>query len=189
MNLILVGSTGQGKSTLGNFLLKPELDHIWDENGQRRTFQVGEDRLSCTQHCAVSTSGDGSVTIMDTPGLNETHQKDLGYMINVVKSAHVLGSVHAVILVMKTESRMDQTYKDTVLYYQQLFGAETFAAHLVIVHPDFKESSKKYQDHPGKIQKIMQQSAEDVQNLLKLKAAPPDRSGVEQAAHRTRANS
>ncbi|CAE7677904.1 IAN7 [Symbiodinium sp. CCMP2592] len=171
VNLILVGSTGQGKSTLGNFLMKPDLDHIWEENGQQRTFQVGEDRLSCTQHCAVSTSGDGSVTIMDTPGLNESHEKDLGYMINVVKNAHVLGSVHAVILVMKTESRMDQTYKDTVLYYQQLFGADIFAAHLVIVHPDFKESSKKYQD-PSKIQKIMQQSAEDVQNLLGLKAAP-----------------
>ena len=172
-NLLLVGSTGQGKSTLGNFLLKPDLDHIWGAQGQAQTFRVGESRESCTQTCAISLSCDGALRIMDTPGLNESHERDLHNMIDVVKAAHELGKVHAVVLVMKMESRMDQTYKDTVLYYHKLFGKDAFASNLIIVHPDFKLNSRKYKDQPQKLQTIREQTTRDVRDLLALPHEPP----------------
>ena len=172
VNLLLVGSTGQGKSTLGNFLLNPDFDHLHGENGKVRTLPVGETRESCTQECKLSRSCDGSMWIMDTPGLNESHERDLQNMIDVVKNAHELSKVHAVVLVMKMESRMHQTYKDVVLYYHKLLGKDAFAANLIIVHPDFKHNSKKYRNKPDKLTMIREQSSEDVTQLLNLPHQP-----------------
>ncbi|CAE7714722.1 unnamed protein product [Symbiodinium sp. CCMP2456] len=109
---------------------------------------------------------------MDTPGLNESYERDLPNMIEVVKSAHRLDRVHAVILVMKVDSRMDQTYKDTVLYYQKLLTPKVFNANLIIVLSGYKPRDMKYRIKPQLPQQIFDQSAADVKKLLGLSKDP-----------------
>jgi hypothetical protein len=81
---------------------------------------------------------------MVTPGLNESHQKDLTNMINVVKEAHKLGKAHAIVLVMKIDSRMDQNYKDTVQYYYDLYGLEACSSSLILVLTNFRHKDRQY---------------------------------------------
>ena len=168
VNILLAGSTGHGKSALGNILLNADEEHIWDN----RTFQVGDCRESCTDSCSVRHCPNSLVTVMDTPGLNESHERDLPNMIKVVKAAHELGSVHAVVLVMKVDSRMDQTYKDTVLYYEKLLTKEIFKNNLIIVLSGYQAAQRKYRQKPELIGQICKQSADDVKNLLGLQNSP-----------------
>lgn len=102
-HVVLLGSTGHGKGSLANCLLNPTVDHIWEKS----TFVVGESRESCTRQCSIESSEEE--VVMDTPGLHESHQKDLPNMSSIVKEAHKLGKAHAIVLVMKIDSRMDQT--------------------------------------------------------------------------------
>ena len=109
---------------------------------------------------------------MDTPGLNESHARDLPNMIEVVRSAQQLNRVHAVILVMKVDSRMDQTYKDTVLYYQKLLTPKVFNANLMIVLSGFEPGAMKYRLKPQLAREIFDQSAADAKQLLELPKDP-----------------
>ena len=109
---------------------------------------------------------------MDTPGLNESHARDLPNMIEVVASAHQLDHVHAVILVMKVDSRMDQTYKDTLLYYQKLLTPKVFNANLIIVLSSYKPGEMKYRMKPQLASQIFDQTAADVKELLGLPKDP-----------------
>lgn len=166
-HVLLLGSTGHGKSSLANFLLNPTMDHIWE-----KSTVVGEIRESCTRQCSLGSSGEE--VVMDTPGLNESHQKDLPNMINVVKEAHKLGKAHAIVLVMKIDSRLDQNYKDTVQYYYDLYGLEACSSSLVLVLTNFRHKDKQYAGDEGqaKIEKIVKQSSDDVKNFLGLEESP-----------------
>ena len=81
MAVLLVGSTGNGKSTLGNFLLNPHEDHNF---GKKQTFKTAQTLRPETRHVLSQKAkiklANGSAhtwTIVDTPGLNESDEKDL----------------------------------------------------------------------------------------------------------------
>ena len=166
---LLLGSTGHGKSALGNFLVDPTLDHIWEN----RTFPVGESLESCTRKCSLGSSEE--VVVMDTPGLNESHQKDLPNMIQIVKAAQELGQAHAIMLVMKMDSRIDQNYKETISYYYQLLGQKAFESNLILVLTNFRQNDRKYRGESGEalLETISNQSGDDVKDHLGLKDRPP----------------
>lgn len=118
MAVLLIGSTGNGKSTLGNFLINPN-----DEFSG--VFETATDNLPQTQSTkVVSASINGSsgneIAIIDTPGLNESKTKDLQHMTEVIQTLHNVKKIKACIFVVKFGSKIDQQYKDTVEYYQKL---------------------------------------------------------------------
>ena len=75
MSVLLIGSTGMGKSTFGNFLLNPDEEHMFET----KTFATATDNKPMTQEVKVATKSvhiDGrrrvDLTIIDTLGLNES---------------------------------------------------------------------------------------------------------------------
>ena len=114
MTILMIGSTGNGKSALGNFLLDPSEEHTLDDP----TFPVGITNKPETKYVTVK-SMDG-LAIVDTPGLNEGQCEDLEHMIALVKQLNELQSISACILCVKFDSKIDKQYKSTVEYYKRL---------------------------------------------------------------------
>ena len=134
MAILLIGSTGNGKSTLGNFLLNPDGEQV---------FKMARDNKPQTQFVKpvaknVSVKGAGRVdlTVIDTPGLNESAAKDLGHMIEIIKSLKGFVHVRACIIVVKFNTKIDAQYKATVQYYSKLLPS-LFAKNVTIVMTDY----------------------------------------------------
>lgn len=140
MAILLIGSTGNGKSTLGNFLINPEKDHIF---GEQQTFKTARTNKPETQ---LVLSADfkveleevihRSVSVIDTPGIFEDEDKDIEHMVNIIRALHDVGSIRAIILVVKFSSKIDTPYKASVKYYSKLLPG-LFETNLIIVMTDY----------------------------------------------------
>lgn len=135
LTILMIGSTGNGKSTLGNFLLDPRDEHISGDNQIFRTARTNMPETTIVQ-CASEKKKRPSLQIIDTPGLNESAFKDLSHMIHIVRKLKDLQSVHACILCVKFESKIDAQYKATVAYYRKLLPS-LFERNVVIVMTSF----------------------------------------------------
>ena len=131
MNVLLIGSTGSGKSTLGNFLLDPSNEHIFDNP----TFQPASTNMPETKE--VISLSKGNITVVDTPGLNEDDSKDLEHMIAIVKQLNELKSISACVLCTQYEAKIDAQYKATVAYYKKLLP-RLFHNNVLIVFTNYR---------------------------------------------------
>jgi len=167
VKLCLLGSTGSGKSALGNFILRPNDDHIFEA----QTFETGETSESCTEACKVAGEGEG-VLVVDTPGYNEGHSKDLEHMIGVAKVLQDMGPTHAVVLVKRYDARLDQPWRETVEYYRNLMGTAMLRNVIVVLTAYNPPSAKRQKAFGVRHTEKMTQTAREVQDLLQL-ATPP----------------
>ena len=147
MAILLIGSTGNGKSALGNFLINPKDEHILD----RQTFQVAQDnkpQTQCVRSAArpINIKGHGVValTIIDTPGLNKSAAQDLGHMIETIHELKSIKEVKACIIVVKFNSKIDAQYKATMEYYSKILPS-LFAKNVVIVMTNFATDERSNQ--------------------------------------------
>ena len=136
MAVLLIGSTGMGKSTFGNFLADPV-------ESPKETFAVPTANMPKTQEVQIfknKVDFEGTlmqVTIIDTPGLNEDgKEKDFSHMIQLVKKLNEVGQIHACILVIKFNAKIDAQYKATMQYYSKLLPG-LFDNNVIIVMTDF----------------------------------------------------
>ena len=154
-NVLLIGSTGMGKSTFGNFLLDPNERHML----QKQTFPMATDNKPMTQQVRIEprrvSTGDRSrptcdLRVIDTPGLNESASKDLAHMIKLIKVLHDIKEIHACILVVKFNAKIDAQYQATLDYYCTLLP-ELFERNVIIVMTDFAtdERSAKMRQRQG----------------------------------------
>ncbi|XP_011408234.1 PREDICTED: uncharacterized protein LOC105315327 [Amphimedon queenslandica] len=151
--VLLIGSTGMGKSTFGNYLLDPDKKHMF----QNPTFPMAKDSKSMTQEVKVISKqveiddgGSETLTIIDTPGLNESAEKDLAHMIDIIKKLNECEEIKACILVVKFNAKIDAQYKATIEYYSKLLPG-LFEKNVIIVMTDFatderSEELRKVQD-------------------------------------------
>ena len=135
MSVLLIGSTGHGKSTLGNFLYNP--DH------KQQTFVTARDNKPETQHVKVATNnvavkdiGMFPLTLIDTPGLNESAKHDLSHMIDIILNLSELGHVKACVFVIKFNAKIDAQYKATIQYYSKLLPS-LFDKNVLIVMTEY----------------------------------------------------
>ena len=146
MAVILIGSTGNGKSTLGNFLLNPADDHLFT----KQTFAIAQDNKPLTQHVKAATTeaetsrGKFRITLIDTPGLNESAVKDLEHMIGIVDVFKNLKEIKACIIVVKFNSKIDTQYKTTVKYYSELLH-DLFEKNVIVVMTDYATDDRSVQ--------------------------------------------
>lgn len=73
-NLLLVGETGTGKSSLGNFIVGEEV------------FEVSDDADACTKNTIRKISKlDPQISVLDTPGLQDSKGRDKVHYDQMVK--------------------------------------------------------------------------------------------------------
>ena len=135
ISILLIGSTGNGKSSLGNFLLDPSDEHI----RRKKTFQTGTTNKPATKalEYAYDRERNPSLRVIDTPGLNEGIEEDHLHMGQVLQSVKELKSITACVFCIKFNSRIDVQYKNTIKYYKKL-EPKLFERNVVIVLTNFK---------------------------------------------------
>lgn len=136
---LLVGSTGQGKSSLGNFLLTDP--YATTATRTRPQFQPARSNKPQTRRVEYRHVMGRGVRVVDTPGLNESDCDDLEHMIDVVKVLQRLKYISACILCIRFESKIDTQYKTTIDYYRNLLPT-LFEANVVIVVTNYQTDSR-----------------------------------------------
>ena len=150
MAILLIGSTGNGKSTLGNFLIDPKDGVLLD----KQIFKMAQGNLPETQNVKQVAFNDESgrvFKVIDTPGLNESDaHDDLKHMIQIVNNLQKVDGVSACVFVVKFNSKIDAQYKATVQYYRELLPS-LFERNVIIVMTDYRtdERSEKLRKKQG----------------------------------------
>ena len=136
-----------GKSTLGNYLFDPNEKHMLDNP----TFAAATDNKPMTQEVKVvrqKVQVEGSrnvwLDVIDTPGLNESADKDLSHMIDIIKMLNKCGEIRACILVVKFNAKIDAQYRATMEYYSKLLPG-LFDKNVIIVMTDYATDERSEQ--------------------------------------------
>ena len=178
MAVIMIGSTGNGKSALGNFLLNPDEEHLYE----KQYFLRAIDNIPCTPETMVATEtvsspslkGFKQLTVVDTPGLNESSEKDLEHMIGLVEKLEDVKEVSACIIVVKFDGKIDTQYKNTIKYYSRLLPA-LFEKNLIIVMTGYdcnEKAEKKRKKARIDVQTIQENTAQEIVKICGFSFEP-----------------
>ena len=156
ISLILLGATGDGKSQLGNFILN-----------NPKAFKVSDDINSETKETRgeYGINGAEDLFIIDTPGLQDTNEKDkeiLAQMASYVKKHKIL---HAIIIVLNFEvDRLSGYIQDMIKIFIKMFPIPNFWDHVAFVFTHYY--FEMYQKNPKKMQLKKQKKVERFSELI-----------------------
>ena len=176
MALLLIGSTGNGKSTLGNFLVDPNESHMFAE---KTKFQMARSNRPETQDVFYEDfrRKDRTFRIIDTPGLNESPAKDLFHMTSLIMALNDpdLQGVSACLLCVKFNSKIDAQYQATVKYYSRLLPS-LFEGNVLIIMTEFMtddraEKLRKMQRID--VERVKVNTANEIKETAELAYTPP----------------
>ena len=176
MAVLLIGSTGSGKSSLGNFLCDPRFMNT-------TYFKVGTSNRPETVNCqsvdvpvTYHLTSQGvkkenkvkcTLTLIDTPCINDGMKNDLERMIHLVGTLESKKSFKACILVVRFEAKIDQQYRDTIKYYATLLPS-LFSQNCLIVMTNYRTDtvSKKVRKEVGRdYDDIVRNTKEEIEKL------------------------
>ena len=110
--LVILGATGDGKSSLGNFILN-----------KKDLFRVSDDPDSETKETIGNSGVDGSenVFVIDTPGLQDTRASDKKHIINMVNYVKKHKDIQAIIVVFNFNQDRFAPYLKTMIKILMIF--------------------------------------------------------------------
>jgi len=125
LKLVLIGETGKGKSQLGNFILN-----------KSKAFKVGITNQSETQRINEDTSNieDMKVTIVDTPGLNDTNSLDSEIMEKIKAKFQKDTNIDGIIYVYSyRDTRLIQKHRELIDNLIKIFGEDVLKTRLKVI--------------------------------------------------------
>jgi predicted GTPase len=146
LKLVLIGETGIGKSQLGNFILQKE-----------DCFKVGDGDNSETYSFLENTTSISdmniNITIMDTPGLNDTSKRDFDIMENLIEKFQNDRAIDGIILVYNFK-KPRKVSKDAELVNNltKIFGKDILKQRLKVIVTN-RSTGKEFTKEKHKIPK------------------------------------
>ena len=149
-NLLLVGETGTGKSSLGNFIVGEEV------------FEVSDDADACTKNTIRKISKlDPQISVLDTPGLQDSKGRDKVHYDQMVKIINEMKHLHLIVIVLNfTNPRFTLSIQYMIKFLCNLFP-KNFAKHVAVVFTHYdhdyqmKINKKKGTDPTVQLKKNM----------------------------------
>ncbi|GAB1220668.1 hypothetical protein ENUP19_0056G0027 [Entamoeba nuttalli] len=122
--LLLIGETGNGKSSLGNFILK------------KNVFEVGDSPNSETRE-VVGEKGEGDrsdLIVIDTPSLQESKEFNEKFLNDIVDIVKEQGGINGIVIVLNyNTNRISNNIKIMIQIMSKIFPLQYFLKHICIV--------------------------------------------------------
>ena len=125
-NCVLLGESGSGKSSFGNY--------VAGEN----VFEISDDPISCTKDIIRAKSKlDPEIGIVDTPGISDCSGSDKAHYEKMLKAIKEMGPVHLILIILNfTSPRLTVSLQNMIKFLCNVFPNFTHHVGIVFTHYD-----------------------------------------------------